>query len=117
MPHRHSHRLAATMRVGLRIAEAAPVEEHPGRLRRFVRDWISRVWPSSAQASETTQDQTSAQAQPAGQPSPPLDAVLTGVIIRYEDRHGTALSARLSGLCSLSHQRPRRRNALAGALR
>jgi hypothetical protein len=75
-----------------RIAESAPIEEHPDRLQRFVRDWIGRVWPSPATPPEMGQEQTQSRAESPPPPSPPMDAVLTGVIIRYEDRQGSALA-------------------------
>jgi hypothetical protein len=74
-----------------RTAQAAPEEERPGRLRQFVREWLGRIWPTSSEAAQ----ESAGQAQPepgAAQPGPrPLDAVLTGVITRYDDRQGTAL--------------------------
>jgi hypothetical protein len=83
----------ATALAFTRTAQAGPEEERPDRLRRFVRQWLGRMWPSAAQASEAT-DHDQPQAWPGSthQPAAPLDAVLTGVIIRYEDRHGTALA-------------------------
>jgi hypothetical protein len=74
-----------------RTAEAGPEEERPDRLRRFVREWLGGMWPSTSQASEET-SQARAQPGPTPQPPAPLDAVLTGVILRYEDRHGSALA-------------------------
>jgi hypothetical protein len=59
-----------------RTAQAVPEDERPGRVRQFVRE--SQESPN----------------QPASEPSPgarPLDAVLTGVITRYDDRQGSAL--------------------------
>lgn len=73
-------------------AQAVPEEERPDRLRRFVRNWIDRVWPSTAQPSEPSQGRTPAQPGSTHQPPPSLDVVRTGVIIRYEDRDGDALS-------------------------
>src|SRR5262245_65948372 len=32
-----------------RTAQAAPEEERSGRLRQFVRDWLGRIWPASAE--------------------------------------------------------------------
>lgn len=74
-----------------RTAQAMPAEERSGWLRQFVRGWVSRLWPSSSQ--QPTQDGAPAPAPPASAaPSaPPLDAVLTGMINRYEDRRGNAL--------------------------
>jgi hypothetical protein len=74
-----------------RTAQAAPEEERPGRLRQFVREWLGRIWPASAEEPQANSSQ--------GQPGPstpqrgqrPLDAVLTGVITRYDDRQGNAL--------------------------
>ena len=59
---------------------------------RFVREWIEHMWPSTAHPSETSQGQTPAQPGSTHQPPSPLDAVITGVILRYEDRDGHALS-------------------------
>jgi hypothetical protein len=72
-----------------RTAEVTPEDERPSRLRQFVYAWISRLWPETTQPSEESQGK--APSDPAGQPSPPLDAVLTGVITRYDDRQGSAL--------------------------
>jgi len=76
-----------------RTAQAGPEEERPDRLRQFVRQWLSWMWPSASQASGAT-DHGQPQARPGSthQPPAPLDAVVTGVILRYEDRHGNALS-------------------------
>jgi hypothetical protein len=74
-----------------RTAQAAPEEERPGRLRQFVRDWIGRLWPSSSQPSAGGQAPAPTQPGTTGQAVPPLDAVLTGVITRYDDRQGNAL--------------------------
>jgi hypothetical protein len=74
-----------------RTAQAAPEEERPGRLRQFVREWLGRIWPASSEEPQAS----ASQAQPGpGAPQPgqrPLDAVLTGVITRYDDRQGNAL--------------------------
>jgi hypothetical protein len=72
-----------------RTAQAAPEEERPGRLRQFMQTWLSRLWPVSPPPSEAPRERPPA--EPAGQAGPPLDAVLTGVITRYEDRQGSAL--------------------------
>jgi hypothetical protein len=72
-----------------RTAQAAPEDERPSRLRQFIHAWMSRLWPATAQSSEASHGKTSA--DPAGQPTPPLDAVLTGIITRYDDRQGSAL--------------------------
>jgi hypothetical protein len=74
------------------IAQGGPEEEGPGRLRRFVYEWIGQMWPSTVQPSEVSQNQTPGRPKPTHQSPPPLDAVLTGVILRYEDRVGHALS-------------------------
>jgi hypothetical protein len=74
-----------------RTAQAAPEEERPGRLRQFVREWLGRIWPASSEEPQAS----ASQAQPGpGAPQPgqrPLDAVLTGIITRYDDRQGNAL--------------------------
>jgi hypothetical protein len=75
-----------------RTAQAGPEEARPDRLRQFVLEWIGRLWPSTAQPSEMSQGQTPARPGSTHQRSLPLDAVLTGVILRYEDRDGHALS-------------------------
>jgi len=75
-----------------RTAQAGPEEERPDRLRRFVHEWIEQMWPSTAHPSETSQGQTPARPGSTHQPPSPLDAVITGVILRYEDRDGHALS-------------------------
>jgi hypothetical protein len=75
-----------------RTAQAAPEEDRPGRLRQFVRDWLGRIWPADSEAPTTSAAQTPPE---AGQPNPgqgPLDAILTGVITRYDNRQGTALA-------------------------
>jgi hypothetical protein len=71
-----------------RTAQAAPEDERPGRVRQFVREWLGRIWPADPEQSQESPN------QPASEPSPgarPLDAVLTGVITRYDDRQGSAL--------------------------
>jgi hypothetical protein len=74
-----------------RTAQAAPEEERSGRLRQFVRDWLGRIWPASSEEPQAhpTQEQSAPGAPRRGQR--PLDAVLTGVITRYDDRQGNAL--------------------------
>lgn len=75
-----------------RTAQAAPEEERSGRLRQFVRDWLGRIWPTSTEepAAEARQTPTGSGTPQAGQR--PLDAVLTGVITRYDNRQGTAIA-------------------------
>jgi len=76
-----------------RTAQAGPEEERPDRLRQFVREWIGWMWPSTSQPSEeSSQGQTQAQPESTHRPAASLDAVLSGVILRYDDRDGTALS-------------------------
>jgi hypothetical protein len=76
-----------------RTAQAGPEEQRPDRLRQFVREWMGWIWPSTSQPSEApSQGQTQAQPESTHRPAAPLDAVLTGVILRYVDRDGTALS-------------------------
>jgi hypothetical protein len=82
----------ATKLAFTRTAQAGPAEDRPDRLRRFVREWIGQMWPSTAQPSETSQGETPAWPGSMHQPPSPLDAVITGVILRYEDRDGHALS-------------------------
>jgi hypothetical protein len=75
-----------------RTAQAAPEEERSGRLRQFVRDWLGRIWPASTEEPTAGAIHTPPE---LGMPSPtqrPLDAVLTGVITRYDNRQGTALA-------------------------
>jgi hypothetical protein len=76
-----------------RTAQAGPEADRPDRLRRFVRESLGWMWPSAPQGSGAT-DRGQPQAQPGSmhQPAASLDAVLTGVILRYEDRHGSALA-------------------------
>jgi hypothetical protein len=69
-----------------RTAQGTPEEDRSSRLRQFVREWIGRVWPAAGQPSA----ERAAQSRPVGQTAAPLDAVLTGVIIRYDDRNGNA---------------------------
>jgi hypothetical protein len=75
-----------------RTAQAGPEEARPDRLRQFVREWIGRLWPSTPHPAATTQDQGHTQPGSTNPPPPPLDAVLTGVILRYADRDGHALA-------------------------
>lgn len=75
-----------------RTAQGAPDEDRPGRLRQFVRQWVGRIWPSATPQAAGRAPQTPAPTAPAGQSVPPLDAVLTGVITRYDDRNGSALA-------------------------
>jgi hypothetical protein len=75
-----------------RTAQAAPEEERPGRLRQFVREWLGRIWPSSSEPPETNAGQRPAEPRAPNQGQRPLDAVLTGVVTRYDDRQGNALS-------------------------
>jgi hypothetical protein len=75
-----------------RRAQAGPAEDRPDRLRRFVREWIGQMWPSTAQPSATSQGGTLTRPGSTHQPPSPLDAVITGVILRYEDRDGHAIS-------------------------
>ena len=72
-----------------RTAQVTPEAERPGRLRQFVYAWVSRLWPETSQPSE--EGPVKAPSDPSAQPALPLDAVLTGVITRYDDRQGTAL--------------------------
>ena len=74
-----------------RTAQAAPEEERSGRLRQFVREWLGRIWPSGAEEPPAGATQLRPQAEARHQGQRPLDAVLTGVITRYDDRQGTAL--------------------------
>jgi hypothetical protein len=76
-----------------RTAQAGPEEGRPDWLRQFVREWMGWMWPSSSQPPEaSSQGQTQAQPGSTPRPAAPLDAVLTGIILRYDDRAGTALS-------------------------
>lgn len=74
-----------------RTAQAAPEEERPGRLRQFVQQWLGRLWPLSSESSEPRPDPAQTPSGTATPSARPLDAVLTGVIIRYDDRQGSAL--------------------------
>jgi hypothetical protein len=75
-----------------RTGQAVPEEERSGRLRQFVRDWLGRIWPSSPEEppAGTAPGLSAAGATPPAQR--PLDAVLTGVITRYDDRRGSAIA-------------------------
>jgi len=74
-----------------RTAQAAPEDERPGRLRQFVREWLGRIWPASSEDPQvrSSQEQSAPGTPQGGQR--PLDAVLTGIITRYDDRQGNAL--------------------------
>jgi hypothetical protein len=74
-----------------RTAQAVPEEERPGRLRQFVQQWLGRLWPLSSEAPAPVPDPTQTPSGSATPSTRPLDAVLTGVIIRYDDRQGSAL--------------------------
>jgi hypothetical protein len=74
-----------------RTAQAAPEEERPGRLKQFVQQWLGRLWPLSSESSEPKPDQSQTSSGASTQSARPLDAVLTGVIMRYDDRQGNAL--------------------------
>jgi hypothetical protein len=74
-----------------RTAQATPEEERSGRLRQFVREWLGRIWPSRPEESPAGAAQTAAGPGAPQQGQRPLDAVLTGVITRYDDRQGNAL--------------------------
>jgi hypothetical protein len=74
-----------------RTAQAAPEEERPGRLRQFVREWLGRIWPVSSEEPQANSSQVQPGPGAAQHGHRPLDAVLTGVITRYDDRQGSAL--------------------------
>lgn len=74
-----------------RTAQATSEDERPGRLRQFVQEWVSRLWPTSP-AEQPEAGKAPSPAEPS-QATRPLDAVLTGVITRYHDRQGNALLA------------------------
>jgi hypothetical protein len=74
-----------------RTAQAAPEEERAGRLRQFVREWMGRIWPLRTEQPQTEVTQPPPKPTAPTQGQRPLDAVLTGVITRYDDRQGTAL--------------------------
>jgi hypothetical protein len=74
-----------------RTAQAAPEEERSGRVRQFVREWLSRIWPSHPENPPAEATQAAAEPRAPHQGQRPLDAVLTGVITRYDDRQGNAL--------------------------
>jgi hypothetical protein len=74
-----------------RTAQSAPEEERSSRLRQFVREWVGRIWPTSPEEPQSSPPREPS-APGAPQPTPrPLDAVLTGVITRYDDRQGNAV--------------------------
>jgi hypothetical protein len=74
-----------------RTAQAAPEEERAGRLRQFVREWLGRIWPAGDGELPAGGTRGSSAPGTPTQGQRPLDAVLTGVITRYDDRQGTAL--------------------------
>jgi hypothetical protein len=74
-----------------RTAQATPEEERSGRLRQFVREWLGRIWPARSEQPEVSASQVPPKAGTPNQAQRPLDAVLTGVITRYDDRQGNAL--------------------------
>lgn len=74
-----------------RTAQALSLEERSGRLRQFVREWTSRLWPSSSQPPMSDAAPAPDPPRLAKPSAMPLDAVLTGMINRYENRKGTAL--------------------------
>jgi hypothetical protein len=74
-----------------RTAQAAPEEERSGRLRQFVRDWLGRIWPVSPEEPAGVVHVPPEPGVPNTAQRPP-DAVLTGVITRYDNRQGTSLA-------------------------
>jgi len=74
-----------------RTAQAAPEEERHGRLRQFVREWLGRIWPASSEEPRANPQQKQSAPGVPQRGLRPLDAVLTGVITRYDDRQGNAL--------------------------
>jgi hypothetical protein len=74
-----------------RTAQAVPEEERSGRLRQFVQQWLGRLWPLSSESSEPRPNPAQIPSDAATPSARPLDAVLTGVIIRYDNRQGSAL--------------------------
>jgi hypothetical protein len=74
-----------------RTAQTAPEDERPGQLRQFVREWLNRLWPApdAGQSPESSRQPS----PEASQRPHALDAVLTGVITRYDNRQGNALLA------------------------
>jgi len=74
-----------------RTAQAVPEEERSGRLRQFVREWLGRIWPVSSEEPQAKSDQKQSTPGAPQRGLRPLDAVLTGVITRYDDRQGNAL--------------------------
>jgi hypothetical protein len=71
-----------------RTAQEAPEDERPGRVRQFVREWLGRIWPAGPEEPQESPNQPPAESGPGARA---LDAVLTGVITRYDDRQGNAL--------------------------
>jgi hypothetical protein len=71
-----------------RTAQAGAEDERPGLLRQFMREWLGRLWPATSEPAPEDPSQTAATST---QGPRPLDAVLTGVITRYDDRQGNAL--------------------------
>jgi hypothetical protein len=76
-----------------RTAQVASEEERPGRLRQFVREWVGRIWPATPEPSRPAANRGATPSEGPGAGQGPLDAVLTGVITRYDDRQGGALFA------------------------
>src|SRR5262245_39582375 len=75
-----------------RTAQAAPEEERSGRLRQFVRDWLGRIWPTAPEEPAANAGPVPPEPRLSTPAQRPLDAVLTGVITRYDDRQGSALA-------------------------
>lgn len=75
-----------------RTAQAAPEEERSGRLRQFVRDWLGRIWPMSPEEPPAGKVLVPPETGMPSSAQRPLDAVLTGVITRYDNRQGSALA-------------------------
>jgi hypothetical protein len=74
-----------------RTAQAAPEEERSGRLRQFVREWLGRIWPAGSEEPQAGSEQEHSGPDTPQPRQRPLDAVLTGVITRYDDRQGSVL--------------------------
>lgn len=72
-----------------RTAQAATEDERSGALRQFVHEWLGRIWPTAA--PEQSEARSTPSPSESGSTPRPLDAVLTGVITRYDDRQGNAL--------------------------
>jgi len=72
-------------------AQAAPEEERSGRLRQFVREWLGRIWPASSEDPQVHSNQEPSAPGTPQRGQRPLDAVLTGIITRYDDRQGNAM--------------------------